>query len=364
MLKKGREVVERGTVLVLGSGATRGGQFKVHIDERSLTPPLDNDFFESEAVKAVLCTRSYPALSYYKRGHRLESNWANIDLRLKLCLGRVITEEDAWENCKNDMMDKSKEDSAYKEKMENESCESRVPSMAEWELRRSVREVYHDLRSPEPTEESPLYKLVTALCDETLLRGIISFNYDTSVEELLHNKFYYPVLQDISTNDKLPLVKLHGSLNWQESPELKPEITCVDDIAEMNYRNGQWKQPSVIGPTFFKQEITIDFQQDYRAKFYRQLWRFAWNMLRTAQNLLFVGFSFPKTDFHAKALFGSAHSPSGRFGRVILCHKDGAQLRKTVKKVFEGESTYINEFNDGLEDVATQHLEEVVELLR
>lgn len=352
-----------GTVLVLGSGSTLGGGFQVEIRGTRFEPPLDRNFFESPAVQSILSPDCYPAVVHYRQGPGLEATWAKIDLLLKLCLSGVVSEEHTSQLLKRKMDSKTNHDGqidkAYQQKMQRESCHSRVPSMAEWELRSLTREVYCDLCCPQPLQESPLHKLITALWKENMLRGIISFNYDTSVEKLFDEQFYYPLFQVIGVDGKLPLMKLHGSLNWQESP---PVIQPVPGVAEMHYQNGVWKQPAVIGPTFFKQEITIDCQRDYRAMFYKKLWRFAWDALRIAQNLIFVGFSLPQTDFHATALFRTAHLRCGGFRRVLLCHRGDQLLRDTAERVFDGGATEFIEFDRGLEDMAKRG-QEVTALL-
>lgn len=354
--------MDKSTVLVLGSGATLGGGFNVEIRGTRFEPPLDGNFFENPAVQSIFTPGNYPALAHYRQDPSLEATWAKIDLLLKLCLSGVVSEEQTYEQVRELLKQKGQGDSSYQQKMERECCHSCVPSMAEWELRNLVRVVYLDLHAPEPTQESPLYKLVDALRKDNLLCGVITFNYDTSLKILFRGQFQYPSLQTERVDTHLPLMKLHGSLNWQETP---PNITLVNGIAEIRYQNGAWTQPAVIGPTFFKQEITIDFQPDYRAKFYKQLWRFAWDVLRNARNLIFVGFSFPQTDFHARALFRTAHLNhlnGNGFRHVVLCHRGNQDLRNAAEQVFRGRPTEFTEFNGGLENM-TERIDEVIALL-
>jgi len=281
-------------------------------------------------------------------------------LLLKLCLSAIINEEQAYERLRAPMEQRGQGDESYRQKMERECCHSRVPSMAGWELLSLVREVYLNLH--QPPEESPLHGLVNALVNKSILRGIITFNYDTSLEILFPSQFYYPLLETEGIDKKLPLMKLHGSLNWQETYN-QQQIAIAQGIAGMNYHSpDNWTQPAVIGPTFFKQEITIDFQRDYRARFYKELWRFAWDLLRSARNLIFIGFSFPQTDFHARALFRTAHLNGAEFRRVLLCHRGNQNLRDTMQRVFNGRPTEFTEFNRGLENMA-ERLDEVITLL-
>jgi len=356
------------TILVLGTGATLGGQFKVKIGGKCYAPPLDKNFFQTEAVKSIFKECEYPALFYYQRECGLEPTWANIDLVAKMCLSKIIDEEGVWESVKNSMAEKAKGDTSYKNKMKAEKSIWRVPSMAGWELLSLIHEVYKE--TVPPKEKSPLWQVVSKLIEEDLLKGVITFNYDTSLETLLrrHNQgFYYPCLP--SQSGGLPLIKLHGSLNWQYFHfPYEESITVVDTLVKPEHSVYGYTQPEIVGPTFFKQEITIDYQQDYRAKYYKALWRFAWEQLREMQKLVFIGFSFPQTDFHAAALFRTAHLSGLGFRRVVLCHKsdDGGRLKDTVKKVFEQKARNGPEFNDytcGLE-ILVKNLDELVKWLQ
>lgn len=210
--------------------------------------------------------------------------------------------------------------------------------------------------------------------EKELLRGVITFNYDTSLEFLSLNVsglgqfFYYPGLSNQDASRKLPLFKLHGSLNWQtDSTNNHEPIKALEpstNIAEMNHGYGWYRRPEVVGPTFFKQEITLDFEilGDFRAPFYKLLWRNAWDTLRNVRNLIFVGFSFPQTDFHARALFCTAHLNGNGFRHVVLCHRGNQDLRNAAEQVFRGRPTKFTEFTGGLENM-TERIDEVIALL-
>ncbi len=196
------------------------------------------------------------------------------------------------------------------------------------------------------------------------LRGVITFNYDTSLEQLYQGRFYYPLLEDQNAEGRLPLFKLHGSLNWRTDSRSGNIVALgPEQVAEMDHGDGWYCQPEVVGPTFFKQEITFDIQQDFRTRHYRRLWSNTWDLLRHARQLIFVGFSFPQTDFHAQALFRTAHLSDTGFQRVILCHRCDPNLVKTARSVFDGLSTpELTEFQDGLGDMVVR-LDEVVALI-
>lgn len=119
----------------------------------------------------------------------------------------------------------------------------------------------------------------------------------------------------------------------------------------MSFReDGSWVQPCIIGPTLFKQEIAIDFQVNASALFYKRLWRMCWESLREVNALVFVGFSIPPTDFHARTLFQSARL-QGEFERVAICIKDktGDDAIDRVRRIF---GLRPKTYKKGLEDLA------------
>ena len=207
--------------------------------------------------------------------------------------------------------------------------------------------------------------------------GVVTFNYDTSVEQLFPVCFYYPRLSDDETKTKLPLIKLHGSLNWQTQVGSKtgsktlPTTSAmrpIRELAEMDHGYGWYKQPEVIGPTFFKQEINLDIQDDFRARYYKDLWRFAWDKLRRASHLLFVGFSFQPTDFHASALFRTAHLSGKGISRAVLWYKKSREDRRLgsrAREVFAGGRSKVQfkECDEGLESMADR-LDELIAILQ
>ncbi len=212
------------TILILGSGATVGGKFCVNIDNVGYEPPMDQNFFESLPVQTIFNEDVYPALFYYQREmdeRSLEATWSKIDLILKLCLGKIINEGHAYEKIEEKIKQKANSDNSYKKKLDNEKICSRVPSMAGWEFFSLLQKVYGQITPPK--EESPLKKLISRLHEKDLLKSIITYNYDLSVELIFRDKFYYPIPECTNTFEpkhkdanKIPLIKLHGSLNWQE----------------------------------------------------------------------------------------------------------------------------------------------------
>ncbi|MBI4689918.1 MAG: SIR2 family protein [Nitrospirae bacterium] len=201
--------------------------------------------------------------------------------------------------------------------------------------------------------------------DEDLLRCIISYNYELSVEKAIEgfdDKFYYPLIDKNSRKERIPFFKLHGSLNWKED---QSRITRDDNtVVSMEYRSSDdYIQPSIIAPTLFKQEINIDFQRDYRARFYKNLWHECWRHLQETDSIIIAGFSFPATDWHAQVLFESAGRKRGGFKKIIYCHKDDSKNddSKKVRSIF-GDADLIEE-SEGLESLS-KNIDKFLEFMK
>lgn len=230
--------------------------------------------------------------------------------------------------------------------------------MAGWEIRELVCQVYKKLIPPKPND-SPLKVVIDTLRDKAGLHGIMTFNYETSVEQILKKGVVY-VLPNRAWNavgGGIPLCKLHGSLNWEQNAKgVSPKGVDEFDTVQMVFRSGEdWVQPSIIGPNFFKQEITIDFQTDQTALFYKRLWRICWDALREVDSLVFIGFSFPTTDFHIRALFDSVHR-TRQFKKVAICTKNDSCAFVKAKNLFPGAK--FKPFDAGLEGLDVKKLQD------
>jgi hypothetical protein len=358
-------------LLVLGSGATAGGGFRVSTTGTLWKPPMDFNWFETPIVQTLLRPGDYSTLEYYRQSPALEATWAKIDLYYKLCNIGWIDEENSFAHLEGKM--RKSNIPGYCNKLDSELGQGKkhlcVPSMALWELRHQVLTVFRDIKENAGASPSCLRSLIAGLQEKQMIEGIVSFNYDTCLDQTLDpQSFYYPCLGE--TEKGFPLMKLHGSLNLQYDSDLPraskikilmpPTMRAVIDHA----KDGHYKQPEMIGPTFFKQEIALDVnREDRRMEYYRDLWHFSWQKLKDATCLLFVGFSFPQTDFHAAALFRTAHLSGSGFRRVILCHFRDPNLRRTADQVFAGNKMpEFSEFPEGLEDMADR-LDELLGLL-
>jgi hypothetical protein len=136
-----------------------------------------------------------------------------------------------------------------------------------------------------------LASLLGRLGDKPGKNTIITFNYDLLVEEALTAltlKTSYRLSQT-EQPDGVPLLKLHGSLNWIERQGTIDAVGSYDDV------RAQSEAPALIPPTWKK-----TFPRSMAS-----IWGHAATALRTATRIIVIGFSLPETDLHFKYLLAS-----------------------------------------------------------
>ena len=153
---------------------------------------------------------------------------------------------------------------------------------------------------------------------------IISFNWDTLAEATLEHLdkvhfenykklFQTPInsIEDFTTSGGV-LLKLHGSINWSvcknENCEKFDEIqflplekdkkitnTSFEVIEQCKYC-GKRLNPYIIPPTSNKINI-------HKETFINKIWLIARDILRYVEEIIFIGYSFPPTDYYSQWLF-------------------------------------------------------------
>jgi NAD-dependent SIR2 family protein deacetylase len=117
----------------------------------------------------------------------------------------------------------------------------------------------------------------------------------------------------------VPLIKLHGSLNWLVCPQCERlyvnwdrKIALEDHICRACGNEEIKLQPSIILPTFQK---TLD------SFHYRHIWNQAATELSESNKLVFLGYSFPIADFDFRTLITN-HLPITTQVEVVLHSSD------------------------------------------
>jgi hypothetical protein len=185
----------------------------------------------------------------------------------------------------------------------------------------------------------PCYDAVIQALDRDSLRGIVTTNYDLVVEKILgpdvtgrlggfnygkqgqplnrhHHQFstqkWY---QKESIDGTMPLLKIHGSLNWAYSEEIGIDfyVDCYPSLTR-----GQ--RPLIVPPQSNVQQNVV----------LKQTWQKASEVLNGADVWVFCGYSFPDYDVDVRNLLASSAS---NLHRVVILSTDVDVIEREVRKI-------------------------------
>lgn len=196
----------------------------------------------------------------------------------------------------------------------------------------------------------------------------ITTNYDLCIESaLFHSKVsiesFFDFKEDPSGHinvfgdfhksytKKVPLFKLHGSVNWFESENgiiVDNRIVLTGNGAGFpfpypltrnygtisNYQTE--RKPVIIPPSFLKPEISSQI---------KEIWSSAARSLQNADILIFIGYSFPQSDTEMKFFLGKALESNVRLNSIHILDKNANQI---VDRLRKPESGYGSHFLDYL----------------
>lgn len=145
--------------------------------------------------------------------------------------------------------------------------------------------------------------IIKNLSDVTL----ITFNYDLNLEIALHYNnipFTYS-FQNETNKDKLKLLKLHGSINWEklENNEIIEAIKIKDIMANrqpLKQSKIQIKLSSNIANQFI---VPPSWNKLYHFENLQSIWKSACSSLSDCENLIIMGYSFPDSDLLFRYLY-------------------------------------------------------------
>jgi hypothetical protein len=167
--------------------------------------------------------------------------------------------------------------------------------------------------------------------------AIISFNYDTLIEEGLGRwriPFSYRFEKELpsfhtfaqciqvssSTRpDAISVLKLHGSVNWALDAENK-RLSVFRTYEEVRNKN---LSPLLVPPTWRK---------DPAAQL-SDVWDGAVSALRSATNVIIIGYSIPPTDQHFKYLLAAGLRDNISLRKVYFVNPRASELKKRIRTV-------------------------------
>ncbi|MGO8792855.1 MAG: SIR2 family protein [Terriglobia bacterium] len=194
----------------------------------------------------------------------------------------------------------------------------------------------------------PLYEFLLGLMCGYFDRGgtdrrdtIISFNYDTIVEDALSGSnlpFCYAEDQMIEWRPPrpwtdvdrrpIPVLKLHGSVNL--SAQRRKDLDVLQLLAYPSYqdlrREGLW--PMLVAPTW----------QKSLGGYLSAVWPEAVSALRTATRVVILGYSVPQTDQHFKYLLAAGLQENISLRKVLIVNPDESeQFKQHLSSLFRAE---------------------------
>ncbi len=177
--------------------------------------------------------------------------------------------------------------------------------------------------------------------------AIITTNYDNLPEKATNRG----VIQDhegersfdrFIFQDNIPLLKLHGSTHWAFCASCRNLISFEEhyDIERYFYhaffaRTEKARHEHSGCPlcSYFYQPVLITptFQKSYQNPFIAHVWHLASKELRSAKNVIFIGYGLPDDDFEVMYLLKQAIH---RDKRIILVEFDGSGGDKQENEIY------------------------------
>jgi len=212
--------------------------------------------------------------------------------------------------------------------------------------------------------------------------SFITFNYDVALDyALFFNSIrtdYYLAGDMAPTSNALPLLKLHGSINWGL-------CTHCDEIVAYEVGSVQWDLFRQGGPPHVLFDLGSKLTQVMHPKCKHQLkgppiivpptwdktshhtklakvWKRAAKELETAENIFIIGYSLPDSDLFFRYLFSLGSEGDTRIKRfwVIDPNRDNveARFKKLIGRGLENRFRFIQERFAGVIDVLREALED------
>ncbi len=153
----------------------------------------------------------------------------------------------------------------YYQSATNETPYAYFFKFAEWELRKTAFEAYKRVLD---SNNRRFYKKLIDLVSNERDFKIISFNYDTLIEQSLEENSYQYLLPYISSDQNIEIIKPHGSVNWallRSSNYGRPDLeehsfVLKNDLSwsEFGFYEHYFEEPAIVGLTDLKPEFNLE----------------------------------------------------------------------------------------------------------
>jgi len=202
---------------------------------------------------------------------------------------------------------------------------------------------------------------------------LVTTNYDLGLEHVANDIFdggyYYPGIDgesDASTG--VPILKLHGSINWMEDrgPVECPVFVNItrkacrtDIIGELSLQEladgftlqlDGTKYAPIMFPFFYQKEQWSEVNFRWWGKTFDTIWKTLHESLRNADHILFWGYSLPAADHHMYSFLKSI-LPTTKANCVIvdfLSDRNRSHLMELAEIVYSSRMQQLQIYNNGL----------------
>lgn len=195
-----------------------------------------------------------------------------------------------------------------------------LPSRAAWsgespELKRLLLRLYGKTcdAAAEALPTSEDYTL-GELATNTIKRGdvVVSFNYDTVVERLIH-RLRHPIRMACGafSDGHVHLVKPHGSASWHIARDIRTSDGAGNPLFEsLDEADVANREPLLLGAVPIKSELIREVQDAFGTSTVFETvmsqWRAVTTAVRDATAVVAVGYSFPRDDHYGRFLVKEA----------------------------------------------------------
>ena len=350
-------MADKKSVLFLGSGATTGSG----ITKNGEKLPTDGEFFTAtEGLNKILpeWKKNYPTLDFVReQGIVLETSlfktWNELFIYRGLAQAGIIREE---QNTLDEFMDLANHPWPDSETGRREHYQwqfqimrSNLPQeyylaeLAIWDLRVLIKEVYDN-----PDDQKEKYNAFWTGLNNGYneISAVVNLNYDTTFDDAIGNsKFYYPGDKKSSEN-KRPLIRPHGSLDWTSRNKFsRPHLdwncrwteTCDNTpLRKVGYRSDKnnsdlldFRQPLIVPPAMFKEEIIgTSTLPGLQSGILWHQWKQMEMAIRECDHWIFVGISFASGDDHLLALLKRYYKDKKICRSIYNGDKDPLEIMK------------------------------------
>lgn len=181
---------------------------------------------------------------------------------------------------------------------------------------------------------------------ECKLHNLVGIDLGCNVEPFLGDHESDELIRYHCPGEKLlPVLKLHGSVNWLQCAE------CESMFTDLGTTHEDWLKPFLVpsacprcasrysltgdkAPLLDVFMVTPTFLKRFENMYIQMVWAKAWRVLQSAKNIIFVGYSMPQADYHLRALLARSVSKDARISVILSDAKEETAVVERFQKFF------------------------------